>query len=951
MAEVSTIPAYVLSNENLLQWMLSVPLSRSFCDRRRDYLRELVYVDFHRWNTNRPDHVFRHRWSNFCCSYRQQLDTQRLAAPFAMREGECSLVLACLECLKDEYIEFAHGDLHIRMDSFGWWQNMLSRMSSLPLLAHAIWRAQESHSGYAESDESLPLSLYPYDEGVENYISRNGLNDSHLHVNLVAGAEICWLNALTFPDEEWKEQQKKFDDIPEVVELYREVHVNLTPEVLHHRILIARRLRYLLQCYAQNLSICVRREPEVSPLEQKIEHLGTRLRSLKAIREREAREEACAEETEIQEQIRELKQLEDSEAGPDKLSLPEYLRYIGDVAPENWSAIEVEDDAGIPTCATLHGLFNVPDVEDERRWMSVVLAKLAQFPDPLVDRAFHLYILLMNEFHTFYVQRDNMYGFKQFQKYSYTSGSVAKSAYYYDHVFRSLHGHGRNSVTNYAELRIAPLSSQKANVKRIGGILHGYYHYLLWASSQENLGDTRSMDMDSLLRHLNDLLERFPTRRRVVRPVIVLHLIKQQWSPESEKEEVRYASLRKKNKKILNLWQSLFAKYPLLRKWVRGIDAAADEMDTPPDVFAVSYRAARSVLGLRHATYHAGEDFYHLISGIRNIWDAVQLLEFQRGDRIGHATALGVNPQLWLTTMPRCVTPTCGEWLQDLVFLWDLLHECTGYHEISRRLNRDILNLSYSIFHQSGISPHTLSRVFSLRRLDTETLLSMYTEAEDAVLQHLSTSLPDAHLRAAPGKAELALMVANYIAENVPADREHDMEKLMVRRAFLNETPEVLSLLLQWQRDKHVLRRSSVRREVPADYLSVRELIFIQQQILSRLTSLGIVLETLPTSNLRIGQYKEMGQHHSLRWLGIGAYEGDSPPPIVLGTDDPGIFATDIKGEFYHLFASLCKRGLNAQAALNLMAEVNENGNRYAFRTLVENDTEYADAWRGEKKR
>lgn len=949
MAEVSTIPAYVLSNENLLQWMLSVPLSQSFREQKRDYLRELAYVDFHRWNTNRPDHVFRHRWSKFCYSYRQQQDTHRIGAPFAMREGECSLVLACLECLKDEYIEFTHGDLHIRMDSFGWWQNMLSRMSSLPLLAHAVWRTCEMHPGYARQGALVPLALYPYDEGVENYISRYGLNDSHLHVNLVAGAEICWLNALTFPDEEWQEQQKQFDSIPEVVELYREVHVNLTPEVLHHRILIARRMRYLLQCYAQERTIYVCPESEQDPVQQKLEQLSDRLKFFAETREKNGLKELSAEEKRIQASIEELRDVK--EINGTHLTISQYLRFIGEIAPDKWTSDEVDDDAGIPTCATLHGLFNVPDVEAECRWMKIVLEKLAYTADPYVDRLLHLYILLMNEFHTFYVQRDNLYGFKQFQKYSHVTGSLTKSAYYYDHVFRSLHGSGRNSMTNYAELRIAPHISKKENIKRIGGILHGYFHYLRWISAREPSGDTQNLSFDSLLHQLNDLLDGGKIEHRVVRPVIVLHLIKKPWEHGTVKEEVRYESLRATYQQILETWKSLFSKYPLLRKWVRGIDAAADEMDTPPDVFSVSYRTARSVLGLRHVTYHAGEDFYHLISGIRNVWDAVNLLEFQRGDRLGHATALGVNPELWLATMPRCVSPTRGEWLQDLVFLWDLLHDCDGYHEISRRLNRDILNIAYDIFRQSDISPHTLSRVFELRNLDPVLMLGMYEEAEGEILSRMMKTSHEPHIQTVPDKQELVRRVSVMLAETAPVDRAVNQELLLIRRAFLIETPKVLSLLLQWQGDKEVLQRSSVRCEVPADYLSVRELIFIQQQILSRLTARGVVLETLPTSNLRIGQYKEMGQHHSLRWLGIGAYEGDYPPPIVLGTDDPGIFATDIKGEFYHLFASLCKRDLNAQAALNLMAEVNENGNRYAFRTLTENDTEYADSWQNGKSR
>lgn len=61
------------------------------------------------------------------------------------------------------------------------------------------------------------------------------------------------------------------------------------------------------------------------------------------------------------------------------------------------------------------------------------------------------------------------------------------------------------------------------------------------------------------------------------------------------------------------------------------------------------------------------------------------------------------------------------------------------------------------------------------------------------------------------------------------------------------------------------------------------------------------------------------------------------PPIVVLGTDAPSGFAMDIKGEFYHLFASLCKRGVNAQRALEILIRVNQCGERYAFRSLTGN--------------
>lgn len=44
----------------------------------------------------------------------------------------------------------------------------------------------------------------------------------------------------------------------------------------------------------------------------------------------------------------------------------------------------------------------------------------------------------------------------------------------------------------------------------------------------------------------------------------------------------------------------------------------------------------------------AGEDFKHIISGIRSIYEAITFLEMGHGDRLGHCTAIGINPALWL---------------------------------------------------------------------------------------------------------------------------------------------------------------------------------------------------------------------------------------------------------------------------------------------------------------
>ena len=47
--------------------------------------------------------------------------------------------------------------------------------------------------------------------------------------------------------------------------------------------------------------------------------------------------------------------------------------------------------------------------------------------------------------------------------------------------------------------------------------------------------------------------------------------------------------------------------------------------------------------GITHRSYHAGEDFHHILSGIRAMFDAIELLDLCEGDRIGHGTAMGIS--------------------------------------------------------------------------------------------------------------------------------------------------------------------------------------------------------------------------------------------------------------------------------------------------------------------
>ena len=895
MAEVSTIPVYILANEHLLFWMLQAKMTESVLPsltRRKNLLRTFAYVDFHRWNSTRPDHVFRHRWECFERDYLKQDTLNCYGRKINILDEEnkyCSIVLAALKCLSDEYLHYRADQLHVHLNRFGWWQNMLSRISALPIQAYSRWQLQRERE-HEITDNRPHLTLYPYDEGVENYIERNGLNDSHVHVNLCAYAEECWLYALYNTEEEWQIQQQQLERSAESEELYREIHIDLTPRVMYQHMQTAKRLRYLLISYANDKEVVADESlPESAPRN-----------SISAI----------------------IK-----------------LARLAGIPPIEWDNKHVDAQRGIPDARTVGGtpFFNV---FTEMEWMQKIIDKQSTTPDSNIERALHLYLLLINEFMTLCVQRDNCYGFKQFQKYSDLTMSLVASTAYYEQVFERMHGSKKDSQTNYVELRIAPKSNYKDTLNRITRILRGYWSYVQNHLNQKNESCTdaykadKKLDdnLDSLLCALNTALETTPHGIRLVRPTIVVHLIKRPWKGKQDPTLSRFGEQRKLYASNLADINRLLTDFKGLRKWIRGIDAAADEMDTPPETFAAAYRQARGKLNIPHATYHAGEDFYHLVSGIRAVCEAVEMLGLRSGDRIGHATALGVDPMLWMKTMPGSVTPTCGEWLQDLLFAWKLLQEVGGKQDLIQRLNQDIREYGYAIFRRPHLSPYILSRLFDLRMLDSETLLNTYDAALDYARRHQ---------RGERSAQEIPITdIVHIVRNHLEAVRPEESEKQLVHQAFYRESSEVMELLVNWHKNPATWAESERRIEVPTDYFSLHDLTTMQQQAMARLVNKGIVVETLPTSNLRIGQYKEIGQHHSLRWLGVDAPANDPPLQIVLGTDDPGVFATDIKAEFYHLFASLHKRGFNRQEALEKLIRVDEAGNRYAFRTLANNCVE-----------
>ena len=83
------------------------------------------------------------------------------------------------------------------------------------------------------------------------------------------------------------------------------------------------------------------------------------------------------------------------------------------------------------------------------------------------------------------------------------------------------------------------------------------------------------------------------------------------------------------------------------------------------------------------------------------MYEAVDYLRMQRGDRIGHGTACGVSPDVWRDNIGERLLIRQGEYLDDLIFSFHLIS--SGQDEelkkLLPRIGMKIDNMSFDVYH------------------------------------------------------------------------------------------------------------------------------------------------------------------------------------------------------------------------------------------------------------
>lgn len=405
---------------------------------------------------------------------------------------------------------------------------------------------------------------------------------------------------------------------------------------------------------------------------------------------------------------------------------------------------------------------------------------------------------------------------------------------------------------------------------------------------------------------------------------LVFHLLKQEDNTVpykcfldgiEEKEKLHFGVLEEKYVEQVRIMRRLRNQISGLDNYLVGLDAASLENATPVWVFTRAYEEARDsaiekigygenrIQSLRF-TFHAGEDFRHILSGLRRVDEAVTYLKFHAGDRIGHGTSLGISPEQWQRSNPFVVLPR-REALDN--YVW-------AYHVLSQ----DVVECS------STLLAYLERKVYEIAK-------GIYGKGHNISLQ----VLVEGYLRLFDTKS--GSFEACIKAENIGFCRE-------VRNDLCSE--------ILWNGEKIALARHCKKflteMECPIHYEVTNQDIQItevlQRILRQKLSREGIVVEVNPSSNVAIGEVDKITENQIYK---LNTPDGENNVMACINSDDPMVFHTNISNELAYIYYGMLYNGVSRETALGWIDRIRECGMKASFLQGEDSDQQIYDKLEG----
>lgn len=491
----------------------------------------------------------------------------------------------------------------------------------------------------------------------------------------------------------------------------------------------------------------------------------------------------------------------------------------------------------------------------------------------------YLYLLIKEELRQEMTMQGKMKGFDNFGKYNTRKyalinnypryGLLAErmvAAPFFEHY----------ETKRYMELRVKPEDSRGKNVRYIQG-LERHLKYRV----EDNTVKERSFDFvfhfikreDETIeknRNLDEMLSRMQCRHYQLR--------KQLKHQANEIGAMRFG-----------LRVGRTAQYPYQSLLV-GIDAANAELTCRPEVFAQTFRylktrTLRNYDGEEYnlgRTFHVGEVFYDVVDGLRAVDEVMKFLEFGNGDRLGHATVLGVDVKKYYERHGYSISCTKQDLLDNMAWLYVRIQKwINGKTSFCGYLYEEYSKLFREIYDWESEMP------------------DVYTYYQSWLLRGDN---PYGYTQVNPQDEQLSLDPWDWCGQNTAID---------VTEARKNK--QARSLCQAYHFDKHVKEKGhevtlykihSRYREEWAECVDA-----IREQLLGKVEWKHISIECNPTSNILIGEVRRYEDHPIVKFFNHGL---KTPYPnhnvcVSINTDDKGLMNTSLEREYSMMALSLEK--------------------------------------------
>ena len=505
---------------------------------------------------------------------------------------------------------------------------------------------------------------------------------------------------------------------------------------------------------------------------------------------------------------------------------------------------------------------------------------------------FYLYLVIKRAVRAELVQTNENIGFDNFEKYQNRKEDfIEDTPLEKEYIKMALKGTIVNQNILHLETRLTPRKTALQNKKYIE-------------------------KYDKVMKNDKELMERY---------FYVFHFVKEKDNEKllNSDSYCRHYQKRRSLQKQAKAIALFRTKFPETAKRLRGIDGCSREIGCRPEVLAQTYRYLKNhiVYAKRNKvyydnnkevtvpqlqmTYHVGEDFQSLVDGLRAIEEAIMFFNLNCGSRLGHALALGEDPDEYYEGKKNCILITQQDYLDNLVWVYYRIKRFSliGYEDLLLNIEQEY-NKYFRLIYGDAVSDEFFEAV--IREAGKYFQRSNERVSKGYSNTHFNFRISEYYSAWQLRGDDPECYKNGYFkdTEDFSEWKRFSVNKESPRDYRIRYNPECAYLYFLYHYNPHVKNEGRKTIEVQISHKMIKCIKEIQREMQFWISKLGIGIEVNPSSNFFIGTFDRYDKHPVFKLYNIGLTGSETKLnecpqiPVCINTDDQGIFSTYLENEY-----------------------------------------------------